>query len=70
MAAKLPNFAGYSQQDAQEFLRFMLDSLHEVLDGWVLIRRSHYSRGRLARISVIWPEGRFAMNSAQDGGRG
>ena len=30
VAAKLPIFAGYNQQDAQEFLRFILDSLHEV----------------------------------------
>jgi len=28
----VPAFAGYGQQDAQEFLRFMLDKMHDELN--------------------------------------
>lgn len=32
MRKKLPMFAGYQQQDAQEFLRALLDKMHEELN--------------------------------------
>ncbi|CEM27248.1 unnamed protein product [Vitrella brassicaformis CCMP3155] len=37
IAKKAPNFAGYAQQDSQEFLGFLLDGLHEDLNR-VLIK--------------------------------
>jgi len=33
MRKKLPCFAGYQQQDAQEFLRALLDQMHEELNS-------------------------------------
>eukprot|EP00668_Euglena_longa_P029300 GGOE01036646.1.p1 GENE.GGOE01036646.1~~GGOE01036646.1.p1 ORF type:complete len:566 (+),score=63.56 GGOE01036646.1:83-1780(+) len=32
VGSRLPSFAGFNQQDAQEFLRFTLDNLHEELN--------------------------------------
>lgn len=32
-----PEFGGYDQQDSQEFLNFLLDSLHEDLNGAVKV---------------------------------
>ena len=32
VAKRAPQFTGYGQQDAQEFLRFLLDGIHEELN--------------------------------------
>ena len=32
MSKVAPQFSGYGQQDAQEFLRFLLDGMHEELN--------------------------------------
>lgn len=38
-----PQFAGYRQQDSHEFLRFMLDGLHEDLNRVSLTKKPKYS---------------------------
>ncbi|KAJ3118937.1 Ubiquitin carboxyl-terminal hydrolase 21 [Physocladia obscura] len=58
-----PQFAGYSQQDAQEFLRFMLDGLHEDLNRVqsAKIQRFTYRDEDIDKLSDI-EKARFAWN--------
>uniref|UniRef100_A0A669CYT7 ubiquitinyl hydrolase 1 n=1 Tax=Oreochromis niloticus TaxID=8128 RepID=A0A669CYT7_ORENI len=55
----VPYFSGYSQQDAQEFLRFLLDKLHTEINRRPYIRRTGKEpEQKFARISeeaaVMW----------------
>ncbi|KAF3696943.1 Ubiquitin carboxyl-terminal hydrolase 21 [Channa argus] len=57
----VPCFSGYSQQDAQEFLRFLLDKLHTEVNRKPNIRRTvkepeqKYARFRLSEeAAVMW----------------
>ncbi|KAJ3244588.1 Ubiquitin carboxyl-terminal hydrolase 21 [Chytriomyces hyalinus] len=48
-----PQFAGYSQQDAQEFLRFMLDGLHEDLNRVFMRPRFSYKDVDVDKLSDV-----------------
>ncbi|XP_075870159.1 ubiquitin carboxyl-terminal hydrolase 21 [Nelusetta ayraudi] len=57
----VPYFSGYSQQDAQEFLRFLLDKLHTEINRRPFVRRplkepeQKYTRFRLSEESAaMW----------------
>ncbi|KAJ3292970.1 Ubiquitin carboxyl-terminal hydrolase 21 [Rhizoclosmatium sp. JEL0117] len=48
-----PQFAGYNQQDAQEFLRFMLDGLHEDLNRVTVRPRYTYKDVDVDKLSDV-----------------
>ncbi|TMS15965.1 Rho-related GTP-binding protein RhoA-C [Larimichthys crocea] len=57
----VPYFSGYSQQDAQEFLRFLLDKLHTEINRRPYVRRTgkepeqKYARFRISEeAAVMW----------------
>ncbi|XP_029689979.1 ubiquitin carboxyl-terminal hydrolase 21 [Takifugu rubripes] len=57
----VPYFSGYSQQDAQEFLRFLLDKLHVEINRRPYVRRTvkettqKYARFRISEeAAVMW----------------
>ncbi|KAJ3013819.1 UNVERIFIED_CONTAM: Ubiquitin carboxyl-terminal hydrolase 21 [Siphonaria sp. JEL0065] len=56
-----PQFAGYNQQDAQEFLRFMLDGLHEDLNRVVVRPRYTYKDVDVDKLSDV-DKARFAWH--------
>ncbi|KAI8922022.1 ubiquitin carboxyl-terminal hydrolase 2-like protein [Powellomyces hirtus] len=56
-----PQFVGYDQQDAQEFLRFLLDGLHEDLNRVRERPRFNYKDADVDRLSDI-DKARFAWN--------
>ncbi|KAI8607157.1 hypothetical protein BC830DRAFT_1073229 [Chytriomyces sp. MP71] len=56
-----PQFAGYSQQDAQEFLRFMLDGLHEDLNRVSVRPRFTYKDADVDKLSDV-DKARFAWH--------
>ncbi|KAJ3222084.1 Ubiquitin carboxyl-terminal hydrolase 21, partial [Chytriomyces hyalinus] len=56
-----PQFAGYSQQDAQEFLRFMLDGLHEDLNRVFMRPRFSYKDADVDKLSDV-DKARFAWH--------
>lgn len=59
-----PQFAGYQQQDSQEFMSFLLDGIHEDLNRvlkkpYTEVRRWWHEKGRgrerrLEVMSLIW----------------
>ncbi|XP_056157698.1 ubiquitin carboxyl-terminal hydrolase 21 [Lampris incognitus] len=59
----VPHFSGYSQQDAQEFLRFLLDRLHTEINRRPHVRRTgkepeqKYAKFRIAEeAAAMWKE--------------
>lgn len=62
VASKASQFTGYAQHDAQEFMAFLLDGLHEDLNR---IQNKPYtetvdSDGRLDEVGVLFPSMRYS----------
>lgn len=70
MASKASQFTGYAQHDAQEFMAFLLDGLHEDLNR---IQNKPYtetvdSDGRQDEVLVLLPKSRitqFLLNTSE-----
>lgn len=70
MASKASQFTGYAQHDAQEFMAFLLDGLHEDLNR---IQNKPYtetvdSDGRQDEVLVLLPKSRitqFLLNASE-----
>lgn len=52
LASFAPQFAGYSQQDSQELLAFLLDGLHEDLN-----RIHHKPYIEVGTVCIVWSRG-------------
>ncbi|ORY36846.1 cysteine proteinase [Rhizoclosmatium globosum] len=61
-----PQFAGYNQQDAQEFLRFMLDGLHEDLNRVTVRPRYTYKDVDVDKLSDV-DKARFSWHRYMPG---
>ncbi|KAI9105652.1 hypothetical protein DFS34DRAFT_21539 [Phlyctochytrium arcticum] len=63
-----PQFAGYQQQDSQEFLRFMLDGLHEDLNKVSVRPKYSYNEDDVDKLSDV-DKARFSWNRYHTGNK-